>query len=179
MNDLRRLDTLLHLALWLALASVSILARLLPLGGIDAGWPVPDLLLALTLAWVLRRPAHLPAPAIAFVFLAEDLFLMRPPGLMALVVLVGSEFLRQRETVVRELNLLLEWLLVAAVMTVMALAYRLVLALVMIPNAPLGLSLAGLIVTIVAYPLVVLTLQGLLGVRKPATGEVDDLGRKL
>lgn len=179
MNEGWRFDTLGHLGLWLLIAAVSIVLHLLPLGSIEGEWPAPDLLLALTLAWVVRRPVHLPAPAIALVFLAEDLFLMRPPGLMALAVLLGSEFLRRRQSVVRELNLALEWALAAAVMSAIWLGTRLVRAIVMIPNDPFDLSLLGLAVTILCYPLVVWVLQGVLRVRKPAMGEVDELGRKL
>ena len=179
MNEVWRPDSLAHLALWLAISAGLILLHLLPLGSARGDWPMPDLLLALTLAWVLRRPVHLPAPAIAVVFLAEDLFLMRPPGLWALAVLLGSEFLRRRQSVVRELNLMLEWALVAGVLTAMVLGTRLVRAIVMLPNDPLHLSFLALAVTILSYPLVVWVLQGVLRVRKPATGEVDELGRRL
>ncbi|GAB1379335.1 rod shape-determining protein MreD [Pararhodobacter sp.] len=179
MNEALRFDTLAYLGLYLLIASVSILSRILPLGVLEAGWPLPDLLLLLTMAWVLRRPAHLPALAIVLVFLAEDLFLMRPPGLWALAVLVGTEFLRRRNQVVREMNLLLEWAMVAAVLGAMSLAYRLVLMIVMSPREPLDLSLKTLVVTILVYPLVVWVLQVVLRVKKPATGEVDELGRRL
>lgn len=179
MNELRRLDTLAHLGLWLLIATLSILARLLPLDTGVGRLPGPDLLLALTVAWILRRPAHIPAAAVALVFLAEGLFVMRPPGLWALLVLVGTEILRARQPAVREMNLLLEWALVAGVLTGMTLAYRLVLAIVMVPVEPFDLSLVKLVFTVLAYPLVVFVLQSLLRVRKPAMGELDELGRKL
>ena len=179
MNETWRLNTLAHLGLWLALAGVTTLIRILPLSGPEPGWPAPDVFLALTFAWVLRRPAHLPALAIALTYLAQDLMLMRPPGLWALIVLVGSEFLRRRASVVREMNLLLEWAMVGAVLIAMTLAYRFGLAIVMVGRDPLDLSLARLAVTILVYPLVVWALQSVLRVRKPATGELDELGRKL
>lgn len=178
MADIGRFETLAPMALWVLIAAVSIVLRLLPLGNAP-GWPMPDLLLALTLAWVLRRQAHLPAVLIALVFLAEDLFLMRPPGLWALMVLLGSEFLRRRESVVRELNLLFEWAMVAGVMLAMVVGNRLLRAVAFTPNDPLLPALGGLVLTVLTYPLVVLVLQGVLRIRKPATGEVDELGRKL
>lgn len=178
MNETWRLDTLAYLGLYLLIAAASILIHILPLSGTGA-WPKPDLLLLLTLAWVLRRPAHLPAPAIALVYLAQDLFLMRPPGLWALVVLGGTEFLRRRALVVREMNLMLEWAMVTAVLVAMTLAYRLALVIVMVPRDPLDLSARALVVTILVYPLVVWALQVVLRVKKPATGEVDELGRRL
>lgn len=178
MADLGRFETLAPMALWLLIAAVSIVVRLLPLGNAP-GWPMPDILLALTLAWVLRRQSHLPAVLIAGVFLAEDLFLMRPPGLWALMVLLGSEFLRRRESVVRELNLLFEWAMVAGVMLAMVLGNRILRALVFTPNEPALSELGGLLLTILTYPVVVLVLQAVLRIRKPATGEVDELGRRL
>lgn len=179
MSEFWRLDTLAHLGLWLLIAALSILVRLLPLSVTPGAWPGPDLLLALTLAWVLRRPAHLPVVAIALVFLAEDLLVSRPPGLWALVVVIGTEFLRRRQSVVREMNLLLEWATVAAVLVAMTLGYRLCLAIVMTPREPLDLSLIRLAVTVLAYPAVVWVLHYSLQVRKPLTGEVDELGRRL
>lgn len=179
MNEFLRFDTLANLGLWLLIAAATMLARMLPLSLPAPTWPGPDLLLALTMAWVLRRPSHLPAVAIALVFLIEDLFLMRPPGLWALIVLAGTEFLRRRQSVVREMNLVLEWGLVAMMMMAMLVANRLVLVIVFSPREPIDLSLWKLVVTVLAYPVVVFVLQVLLRVRKPATGEVDELGRKI
>ncbi|WP_417599668.1 rod shape-determining protein MreD [Pararhodobacter oceanensis] len=179
MNDALRFETLAYLGLFLLIAALSILARILPLSVASDAWPRPDILMALTMAWVLRRPVHVPALAIVLVFLAEDLFLMRPPGLWALLMLVGTEFLRRRQPVVRDMNLLLEWGLVASVMVTLFVANRLGLMIVMTPRPPLDLSLLTLVFTMAAYPLVVLVLQGLLRVRKPATGEVDERGHRI
>ncbi|KPQ05189.1 MAG: rod shape-determining protein MreD [Rhodobacteraceae bacterium HLUCCA12] len=179
MNEALRLDTLAFLALYLCIAAAIVFLRLLPIDMSGNGLPWPDILLCLTMAWLLRRPAHLPAPVIGLVFLVEDLVTLRPPGLWALLVLAGSEFLRRRQSVVREINLALEWAMVAGVMIAMTLANRLVLAIVMAPQAPLDLSLLKLAFTVAIYPVVVLVLHFVLRVRKPATGEVDELGRKL
>ncbi|GAB4264114.1 MAG: hypothetical protein Kow0013_11100 [Pararhodobacter sp.] len=179
MNDALRLDTLANMGLWLLIAAVLTLGRLLPLSGPELALPGPEVLVALTMAWVLRRPAHVPAPAIVLVFLAEDLLLMRPPGLWALTMLAGTEFLRRRQSVVRQMNLLLEWAFVGATMVVMTMAYRVALVLLMTPRPPLDLSVVKLVFTVLIYPVVVLLLQGVLRVRKPATGEVDERGRRL
>ncbi|MCC5971863.1 MAG: rod shape-determining protein MreD [Pararhodobacter sp.] len=179
MNDALRFETLAFLALYLLIVGSSLFFRLLPLDLTGTGWPGPDLLLCLTMGWLLRRPVHLPAPVIGVVFLVEDLITLRPPGLWALLVLGGTEFLRRRQSVVREINLGLEWAMVAGVMVAMTLANRLVLAIVMVPQPALDLSLLKLAFTVAAYPVVVLVLHFVLRVRKPATGEVDELGRKL
>lgn len=179
MSDRFRLESFGWLGLWLAIAGAVMFARMLPLNLAGPGWPRPDGLLILTLAWVLRRPTHLPAPAIGLVYLVEDLLTLRPPGLWALAVLAGTEFLRRRQAVAREIGLMLEWAMVAGVLVAMTLGYRLALAIVMVPQDPLDLSLVKLLGTVVLYPVAVFVLQYLLRVRKPATGELDERGRKL
>ncbi|MBK5927219.1 rod shape-determining protein MreD [Rhodobaculum claviforme] len=166
-------------AVFVGLAGVSLFWRMLPLGVPGHGLPGPDVLVCLVLAWVLRRPDYVPAPLVVGVIVLEDLLLMRPPGLWALMVLAGSEFLRGRQPLMRELPFALEWAFVAAVMAAMWLAGRLVLVLVFVDPAPLGASLVQLVSTMLAYPLVVLFSHAVLRVRKPATGEVDALGRPL
>jgi rod shape-determining protein MreD len=95
------------------------------------------------------------------------------------MVLAGTEFLRARTAVVREINLALEWAMVAGVIVAMWLAYRTILGIVMVPNEALDLSLAKLFATVALYPVAIVVLTFVLRVRKPATGELDDLGRRL
>ncbi len=170
--------------LFAGLAALSLFWRMLPLGMggtsiAGTGLPGPDLIACLVLAWVLRRPDYMPAPLIAGVVLLEDLLLMRPPGLWALMVLLGAEFLRGRQPGLRDLPFAVEWAFVGAVLAAMWLGDRLVLGLLMVPAPALGASLVQLVVTLLAYPLVVLATHYLLRVRKPATGETDALGRPL
>jgi rod shape-determining protein MreD len=165
--------------LFLSLALIALFLKLLPLGGLPGGLPWPDFLLCLTMAWVLRRPEHLPALLIAAVYLLADFLLLRPPGLWAFLVLLGTEFLRSRSVISRELSFVLEWMMVAGVMAALVLGMRLVLAILMVPQAPLDMTLAQLTLTILAYPLVVVFSLYVLNVHKPATGEVDAMGRRL
>lgn len=166
-------------ALFVLLAGLSWFLRILPLGGLPASVPGPDLLVCLTLAWVLRRPDYMPAVLVAAVFLLQDLLMMRPPGLWALLVLLATEFLRSRQPLMREFGFGLEWGMVAIVMSSIWMLERLVLALTVVPQPGLGAHLLQLLLTILAYPLVVLASHQLARVRKPATGEVDALGRPL
>lgn len=142
-------------------------------------WPMPDILLCVTLAWTIRRPDLLPAPLIAGYFLIEDLLMLRPPGLWAAIVLLATEFLRGRNHMLRGFGFWLEYAVIAVMMVLMFLAYRLVLAIVMVPQVPLDLSLVHLLGTVLAYPAVVGVLHFVFKLRKPATGEVDMLGQKL
>ena len=131
------------------------------------------------MAWVMRRPDYLPDWLIAAVVLAEDLILMRPPGLWTALVVMGSEFIRSRAALTRELNFVVEWLLVTGLMVAMLLAYRLVFALALLPQLPFGFAVVQVLWSALAYPLVVGASRLVLDLRKPATGETDDYGRRL
>jgi rod shape-determining protein MreD len=199
MVERRQTQRLLYMLLFLGLALLVTFFRLLPLGSygfplgpilpevednVTQGWglrnlPMPDLMLCLTLAWVVRRPSMLPAWVIVVYFFLEDILLMRPPGLWALVVLLATEFLRKRTEHLRQHGFLLEYMMIFAVMLAMFVANRAVLAIVMGPQAPLGLSLAQFLGTVLAYPAIVALSHFVFGLRKPATGEVDALGQRL
>lgn len=159
--------------LFIGLAAVILFTRLLPLSTLPAIIPGPDLLLCLCFAWVLRRPDFLPVLVVALVFLAEDILLMRPPGLWTLIVLLASEFLRDRAAQLREAPFLAEWTLVAAAMLAMLILNRFVLAVFMVPQTGLGLTLMQAMASILAYPLVVLVSQRLLRVRWTGSGEPE------
>jgi rod shape-determining protein MreD len=161
------------------IAGVALFLKLLPLGAVPSSLPWPDLLLCLTMAWVLRRPEYLPAMMIAAIYLLADFLLMRPPGIWALMVLLGTEFLRSRSTLTRELSFVMEWVMVAGVLAAMVLGMRFVLAVAMVAQAPIDMTLAQLTLTILAYPLVVVVSSYGMNVHKPATGEVDAMGRRL
>ncbi len=172
-------DRLVWRAVFVAIALALFVLRILPLGAQPVSVPGPDLLLCLTFVWVLRRPDYVPAVLIAVVFLLEDMLMQRPPGLWAAIVLLGSEFLRGRESLARELPFGVEWAMVSAVLLMMMLADRLVLAIVMTPQPFFAPAFLQVLLTILAYPGVVLLSKLMLGVRKAATGEVDRLGRRL
>lgn len=142
-------------------------------------WPGPDLLLCLTIVWVLRRPDFMPVLVVAAVFLLEDLLTMRPPGLWAMIVLVGTEFLRKRENATRDLPFAWEWLMAAAVMGGMVLAYRFAHALFMIPQVSFGPVALQFLATVAIYPLMALALQVAFGLRRAAPGEIDVFGQRL
>ncbi|MFC7703232.1 rod shape-determining protein MreD [Plastorhodobacter daqingensis] len=165
--------------LYLLLAAAIFFFKLLPISSLPLGIPGPDVMLCITLAWVMRRPDYLPAALIAAVYLLEDLLFMRPPGLWAFAVLLGSEFLRSRMALLREVSFAMEWIMVATVLVAMGLLNRLVLTLAMVPLVGLGPAVAQIGMTILAYPLVVALSGWAFGMRKPATGEVDALGRRL
>lgn len=169
----------LYRGLFLVLATLFLFGRLLPLSTLPSAWPAPDFLLCLAFAWVLRRPDFLPVVVIATVFLIEDMLLVRPPGLWTLIVLFATEFLRDRANLTRDLPFFVEWAMVAAVMLVMLLANRLVLAIFMVPQSGFGLTLMQFVASVAVYPIVVLVSNRVLGVRWVAPGEVEALEHRL
>lgn len=165
-------------AVYLGLILLLVFLHLLPLDTVPRAWAGPDLMLALTFVWVLRRPDFVPPLLIAAVFLLADFLFQRPPGLWAAIVLVACGTLRARAAVLRDQTFPLEWLSVATSLVAMTLGYRIILAILLIDQAPLGLSLMQLLATLAVYPFVVFLSQALLGVRKLAPGDIDTTGSR-
>lgn len=152
--------------------------RILPIS-IEAGkLPGPDLLMVLCCAWTLRRPEHLPVLLIAAAVLVEDMLLLRPPGLWTAIMVLGTEFLRSRAAFSRELSLLAEWIMIATVMLAMAMSYRLIMAVTVLDQPSLGITLVQTFSSILAYPVVALILHFGFSLRR-ATGDGDKFGRSL
>lgn len=169
----------LRRALFVALAACILFLRMLPLGSVAGRWPGPDLLLCLIFAWTMRRPDYLPVLLLAAVVLIEDFILMRPPGLWTALVVIGTEFVRSRVALTRELTFTVEWLLVAGIMIGLVLAYRAVFAVVFLPQPGLGFAMLQVIWSILCYPVVVFVSRYGFDLRKPAKGETDSHGRPL
>jgi len=163
-------------ALYAGLCLVIVYLHLLPLDTVPRGWAGPDIVLALTFAWVLRRPEYVPPLLIAMVLLLCDLLFHRPPGLWAALVLIASQTLRGQTRELRDMTFSVEWFSVATTLVAITIAYRVTLAILLIDQAPLGLSLMQMVMTLVAYPLVVIVSQALFGVRRLAPGDVDPMG---
>lgn len=160
-------------ALFLALCAGVMFLRLMPLDTLPRGWAGPDLIVALVLAWSLRRPEYVPPLLIAAVMLLTDLLFQRPPGLWAALVVIGSQALKARAQDLRDLTFMMEWASVATTLVVMTLGFRIVLGITLVDQAPLGLSLMEMVATLLAYPVVVFASHFVLGVRKAAPGDLD------
>ena len=157
--------------LFVLVAALVIFVRMLPLSDSPGGMPPPDLILLIGFAWVLRRPDFVPALLFAAVLLLVDLLFLRPPGLAVALAVAGLEFLRGRVNLLREQAFSIEWLTVAGVLIAVALGERIVYAVFFVPQIALESALAGLVINILAYPLVVGVSVWALGVRRLAPGE--------
>ncbi|MGH1453444.1 MAG: rod shape-determining protein MreD [Paracoccaceae bacterium] len=166
-------------ALYLALSLGIMFFQLMPLDVRPHDWAGPDLLLILPMAWALRRAEYVPALLVGAIMLLADLLFMRPPGLMAFLVVIAVEFLKMRALHMREQTLIAEWFNVALVLVAVILANRFVLLLLMVAQPPLGLTLIQLGATVLAYPVIMAVTHFVFGVRKAQPGEVDALGHRL
>ncbi|TDE39579.1 rod shape-determining protein MreD [Antarcticimicrobium sediminis] len=165
-------------AAFLGLALLIMFFHLIPLDTVPRRWAPPDLLIAAAFAWCLRRPDFAPAASIAAMMLMADLLFQRPPGLMALLVVLGSEYLKTRAGGLREASFAGEWLAVCLTLLAITVLNRLVLALLAVEQAQLSLSLFQMVMTMLAYPLVVLVTQSLMGVRKLSPSDVEAMGNR-
>ena len=154
MIDPGRRRRLLGQARYVALFLVILFWRLLPLAPGRVFWPGPDLGLCLTLIWVLRRPEQIPVLTIAALYLVEDILLLRPIGLGAAIVVLGTEAARKREQRWRELPFMVEWLRVTMLLALMMLADRFLLTMFFLTPPPLGQAMLQFIATIAAFPVV-------------------------
>ncbi len=164
---------------WIALFLVLTMIALLPLGATPPVWAGPDLLLVITLLWVMRRPELVPMPVIAISWFLTDLLLQRPPGIMTALVLLVTESLRRRNAALRGLPPVLEWIAASAAIIAVTLAYRIVLALLLTSQAPLGLSLMQMAMTMLAWPVAAVIAHFVFGIARPAPGEMDALGKPI
>lgn len=165
--------------LFVLLALTVLFANLLPLSTMPASWTGPDLLIALTFAWALRRPDFVPVLLIAVIMLLADLMLQRPPGLMAFLIVLGAEQLKTRAVGLRDASFAGEWAAASLVVIGVFLLNRVTLSVLMVDQAPIGLTLMQMIATILAYPVVVLVSHLFFGVRRLAPGDDDAVGSRI
>lgn len=158
---------------YLGLAALIIFLMLMPLETTPRRWAAPDLLVVMTVCWVLRRPEYVPAASVAFVFLLGDFLFLRPPGALTLVMVLATEFLRRRALSMREAPFPTEWLMASGVMLGILLSDRILLSLFLVERPPLGTSLIQVMMNIAIYPVVALGSWFVLGLRKAAPGDID------
>jgi len=160
-------------ALFVVLCGCVMFVQILPV----SHWPPkvagPDILVAMTFAWAVRRPDYVPLLLVALVALFADLLLQRPPSLWAALMVVGTETLRRRSPALRDLSFVAEWISVAGTIIFITVANRLILAVMMVDQAPLGLTVMQLLATLLAYPLVAFVSHAIFGVRKRRVRDMD------
>lgn len=157
--------------LFVVIAALIVFFRMLPTQGSVLGWPPPDLIVLLGFAWVAQRPDFIPVLVFAAILLVTDLLFLRPPGLATGLAVLGLEAMRRRAALFRERGFLAEWIAAGVILALMLLAERVLLALFFVAQPAFGMTAIGLIVNIIAYPLVVAVSIWGLHVRRLAPGE--------
>ncbi|MCA0042589.1 rod shape-determining protein MreD [Celeribacter litoreus] len=176
MVDPRTVRTMSFRLGFIAFACVVTFFYLLPISVGSGRWPGPDLILALAFVWVLRRPDYVPVFLVAIVMLAADFVFLRPPGLWSALTVLALEFLRRREPTSRDMPFAVEWAMVSGVLLAMAVLNRFVLAIFMVDQTSLGLTILSQISTILSYPVLAVLSHSVLGMRKITATEADEMG---
>jgi len=140
--------------------------RILPMQTGTPGLPGPDIILGVTLAWILRQPAAVPVTAIVFLFLLGDFLLQRPVGLWTLLALMAVVALENRRSALTEAPFFVEMAVISGLVLAMIVAERVILWVLMTDQPSLGLVLMEGLATIVIYPIVVFVSKFVLGMDK-------------
>ncbi|MEO1239624.1 MAG: rod shape-determining protein MreD [Pseudomonadota bacterium] len=152
-------------ALYVVAVLVIAVVLLLPLGTGAGRLPGPDVIVALTIAWAMRQPGHLPIVVLAATLLAADFLLMRPPGLLAVITVLAVEVIRAREESWRDLQFLNSWAIGAALITGIFVINAICLAIFLVPQPSLGQTLIRLVLTLMIYPAAMGAVVYVFGVR--------------
>ena len=161
---------------FLALCAVIIFFKMLPLS-IDPGrLPGPDLLFCVTAVWIMRRPRWAPVGLIVLVHLVADILFLRPLGLWSAISLLGYEYLRGKASGNSEITPPIELGMAAATFAVMAVVQAAAQALFGLPQPSFGVVGLHVIMTVLAYPLVILFSVYIIGVRRARPIDLDGSG---
>jgi len=139
-------------------------------------FPGPDLMVTITFVWLMRRPELLATPLVAAAFFIADILLMRPIGLWAVLMVLATEFLRNRQKSVRERAFFAEWALVSGVLFAAALLNTIIIWVVFFEAVPLDRAMIHAASTMLAYPLVAATARLALGGAPVATRDENAKG---
>ena len=142
-----------HQVVYFSIGLLIIFFQILPLQTTPQTWSGPNILLVFFAAIVSKRPEFTSSFLIASIFLIEDFFLMRPPGLMSSLTVIGF-YLLKRKFQNQEVNsFIFGWGSVATCLTTILLLYYFISVVLFIPSAGFKLTLMELTVTLALYPI--------------------------
>ena len=141
-----------HQLVYFCIGLLIIFFQILPLQTVPQTWSGPNVLLVFFAAIVTKRPEFTSSFLVASIFLIEDFFLMRPPGLMSSLTVLGFYFLKRKFQYQEGNSLIFGWGSVSTCLTIILLLYYFISVLLFIPSAGFRLTLIELIVTLALYP---------------------------
>lgn len=153
--------------LFLLAGLVAIGGPMIPMGLAANSVAFPDLLFAVTMAWVIRQPATAPMVLVAFLAILADALLMRPIGLWALMLLLGSEAVRLGHRTFRDIPFVLEWAYVAGLLVILILLQSVVMLVTFMPQYGVLTLFWHVLRTVAIYPVVVAVLHWGMRIRAP------------
>lgn len=165
--------------LYVTIACITLILQMVPTMELRFWLPVPDIMAVVTLVWALRHPDSVPAILVVAMALLADFLLARPLGIAPFLLLLMSEFVRNRSRDLRKMQLLPEWATASAALLVLIIAERMIYVMTFIQPPPLSYSLLLFLMNALIYPVVVFVSWAAFGIRKTAIGEIDDLGQVL
>ena len=141
-----------HQVIYFCIGLLIIFFQILPLQTTPQTWSGPNILLVFFAAIVSKRPEFTSSFLIASIFLIEDFFLMRPPGLMSALTVLGFYFLKRKFQNQEVNSFIFGWGSVAVCLTIILLLYYFISVLLFIPSAGFKLTLMELLMTLALYP---------------------------
>ena len=142
-----------HQVVYFCIGLLIIFFQILPLQTTPQNWSGPNVLLVFFAAIVTKRPEYTSSFLIALIFLIEDFFLMRPPGLMSSLTVLGLYFLKRKIQNHEDNSLMLVWASVAICLVLILLIYHMISVLLFLPSAGFGLTVMEIIVSLALYPI--------------------------
>ena len=147
------LKSFAHQIVYFCIGMLIIFFQILPLQTTPQTWSGPNVLLVFFAAIVTKRPEFSSSFLIAIIFLIEDFFLMRPPGLMSSMTVLGFYFLKRKFQNQEEMSLLFVWGSVATCLSFILMLYYFISILLFIPSAGFRLTLMEIMVTLALFPI--------------------------
>ncbi len=141
-----------HQVVYFCIGLLIIFFQILPLQTNPQTWSGPNILLVFFAAIVTKRPEFTSSFLVASIFLIEDFFLMRPPGLMSSLTVLGFYFLKRKFQYREGNSVIFEWGSVTTCLTIILVLYYFISIVLFIPSAGFRLTLMELIVTLALYP---------------------------
>lgn len=155
--------------LFLSLGFFTTLAALLPLGLSAEAVLMPDLFFCMAFCWVVRSAKTAPITIVFLVAFFSDLLLMRPLGLWTFIVVLSMEFTRYQRHPIREQMFIVEWVLFALLFGCALLFQSMLLAVSFSDLPDFDLTMWYFVTTVLAYPIVVIVLYYVFGIRVEKT----------
>jgi rod shape-determining protein MreD len=166
-------------ALLFVFGLVAVYLPLIPYSLAAEGGGPPDLLFALVMAWIVRRPDTAPILLVVLLGLLADVLTSRPLGLGALGLVLCAELFRSHRGFLVGYPFLLEWFSVAVVLFVLSVSSFFLLKITFMDGPSVQQLVRQSLITAICYPGIVAVLHWMVGIRAPEArshrGRLDPL----